>query len=98
MLWCIISIFLIGFYSLLLLLYKYWYAKLTIVQPLSVFQPSVKFTILIPARNEEKNITACLQSMEYLNYPSDLFEILVIDDFSDDGSAETYHFRKNQFV
>ncbi len=87
MLWCIISIFLIGFYSLLLLLYKYWYAKLTIVQPLSVFQPSVKFTILIPARNEEKNITACLQSMEYLNYPSDLFEILVIDDFSDDGTA-----------
>lgn len=87
MLWCIISIWLIGFYSLLLLLYKYWYAKLKTIQPIAAFQPSVKFTILIPARNEEKNITACLQSLEHLNYPKDLFETLVIDDFSDDGTA-----------
>lgn len=87
MLWCIISIVLIVLYSLLLLLYKYWYATLNSTQPASLFQPSTKFTILIPARNEEQNINACLKSIQELNYPKELLEVIVIDDFSDDATA-----------
>src|SRR5436305_10460995 len=52
--------------------------------PLSQF-PSV--TILICARNEEKNIDACLESLSRLNYPSELLEILVVDDCSTDSTA-----------
>jgi chlorobactene glucosyltransferase len=39
-------------------------------------------SILVPARNEEKNIARCLESLIRLNYPN--YEILVIDDRSTD--------------
>jgi chlorobactene glucosyltransferase len=42
-------------------------------------------SILIPARNEERNITACVESLLTQDYPS--FEILVLDDDSSDNTA-----------
>ena len=42
-------------------------------------------SILIPARNEERNITACLESLLRQDYPD--YEILVLDDSSDDDTA-----------
>jgi chlorobactene glucosyltransferase len=42
-------------------------------------------SILIPARNEELNIEACLESLQKQDYPS--FEILVLDDDSSDSTA-----------
>ncbi len=55
--------------------------------PGASFVPTVRFTILIPARNEEKNIADCLQSIEQLDYPKTLLEVIVIDDFSTDTTA-----------
>ena len=52
------------------------------------FQPKTTISILIPARNEEANISACLQSILQQNYPSSLFEIIVINDHSTDCTAE----------
>ncbi len=43
-------------------------------------------SILIPARNEEKNITALLNSLQKLSYKN--LEIIVFDDHSDDRTAE----------
>lgn len=43
-------------------------------------------SVLIPARNEEKNIAACLDSLCAQNYSN--FEIIVLDDQSDDRTAE----------
>jgi len=43
-------------------------------------------SILIPARNEEKNIRRCLRSLSRQDYPN--FEIIVLDDGSTDGTAE----------
>jgi cellulose synthase/poly-beta-1,6-N-acetylglucosamine synthase-like glycosyltransferase len=51
------------------------------------FSPQTKVTILIPARNESANIQACIQSILDQKYPSQLFEILVIDDHSEDDTA-----------
>lgn len=51
------------------------------------FSPQTKVTILIPARNESANIQACIQSILDQKYPSPLFEIIVIDDHSDDDTA-----------
>jgi len=41
-------------------------------------------SILVPARNEEKNIGACLESLCQQDYPN--FEILVLDDHSTDAT------------
>ena len=43
--------------------------------------------MLIPARNEAAGIAACLQSIAEGSFPSNLLEIIVIDDFSDDDTA-----------
>ncbi len=48
--------------------------------------PKTSFSILIPFRNEEKNIPFLLQSIQALNYPTNLYEILFVDDNSSDNS------------
>ena len=42
-------------------------------------------SILIPARNEEKNIRRCLRSLSRQDYPN--FEIIVLDDNSSDSTS-----------
>lgn len=45
-------------------------------------------SVVISARNEEKRILPTLQSLERLNYPSDRYEIIIVDDASVDRTAE----------
>jgi cellulose synthase/poly-beta-1,6-N-acetylglucosamine synthase-like glycosyltransferase len=45
-------------------------------------------SVLIPARNEADNILRCLDSILNGNYPKNLFEIIVIDDHSDDATPQ----------
>jgi cellulose synthase/poly-beta-1,6-N-acetylglucosamine synthase-like glycosyltransferase len=47
--------------------------------------PSV--TIIVAARNEEKNIPSCLDSLYKLNYPEGKLEIIIVDDFSEDTTG-----------
>lgn len=49
--------------------------------------PITKFTIVIPARNEATNIEACIGGILAQNYPTHLFEMIVVDDFSEDETA-----------
>ncbi len=44
-------------------------------------------SIIIAARNEEKNIAKCIQSIIVQTYPSDQFEIIVTDDHSTDQTV-----------
>jgi len=45
-------------------------------------------SVLIPARNEEENLAATLQAILAQNYPTNLYEIIVIDDFSTDNTPQ----------
>jgi cellulose synthase/poly-beta-1,6-N-acetylglucosamine synthase-like glycosyltransferase len=49
--------------------------------------PPTQFSIVIPARNEAANIKACIESILAQDYPKDAFEIIVMDDFSEDDTA-----------
>ena len=40
------------------------------------------FTIIVPFRNEEENLPKLLDSFSKLNYPTDLFEVMLVDDSS----------------
>jgi cellulose synthase/poly-beta-1,6-N-acetylglucosamine synthase-like glycosyltransferase len=46
--------------------------------------PKTSFSILIPFRNEGKNLPFLLQSIEKLNYPTELFEVILVDDESEE--------------
>ena len=48
------------------------------------FEPAV--SIITAARNEEKNIRACLESLAHLEYPKAKLEIIVVDDNSTDST------------
>ncbi len=48
-------------------------------------RPAPLISILIPARDEEANIAACLESLRQQDYPN--FEVLVLDDNSADATA-----------
>lgn len=54
-------------------------------------KPITKFSIIVPFRNEEKNLLKLLKSISKLNYPKDLFEIILVDDFSSDGSEKVFN-------
>ena len=55
------------------------------------FSTPPKCTILICARNEEENIGACLNSLSNIQYPTELLEILVVDDSSTDTTPQILH-------
>ena len=74
-------------YLLLINLYLYWFSKLEVFKPVNVAS-STTFSIIIPARNEEENIEACLRTVLQNNYPAHLYEIIVADDFSADATPE----------
>lgn len=65
----------------------------------AAFQPSTKISIIIPARNEEKNIAECIQNMVHQYYPRELFEIIVVNDHSTDQTADlALHTLKKHFT
>jgi chlorobactene glucosyltransferase len=43
-------------------------------------------SVIVPARNEARNIERCVESLVRSNYPN--FEVIVVDDRSTDGTAE----------
>ena len=51
-------------------------------------QPETKFSIVIPFRNEAKNLPDLLHSFSQLDYPRKLFEVVFVNDASQDNSVE----------
>lgn len=46
-------------------------------------KPKTKFSIIVPFRNEAENLPMQLQSFSKLNYPTALFEVILVDDESE---------------
>ena len=44
-------------------------------------------TVIVAARNEEKSIGQCLQSLIQQTYPTNKYEIIIVDDGSTDTTA-----------
>jgi cellulose synthase/poly-beta-1,6-N-acetylglucosamine synthase-like glycosyltransferase len=52
-----------------------------------------KFTIVVPFRNEADNLPLLLDSFSKLNYPNDLFEVILVDDESKEQfSVQSFQF------
>ena len=50
-------------------------------------KPQTSFTIIVPFRNEAENLPNLLQSLSNINYPMDLFEVILVDDSSTEKFA-----------
>ena len=84
----IISLVLVFIYAVLILYYRQSWIDIPCFD-ISTFSATAntKISIIITARNEEKNIKACIDSILQQTYPRHLFEIIVVDDFSTDNTA-----------
>ncbi len=80
----IITAVLLTGYCLLILVYRKWYLQLPVFNPDTKAPPLTFFSVIIPARNEETQIQACLESVLLQDYPAGLFEVIVINDHSTD--------------
>lgn len=74
------------FYSLLVLFFWYSWKNIPVYSAGSIV-PHNKISIIVPARNEERNIGQLLNALTTQEYPSGLYEIIVVDDHSTDKTA-----------
>lgn len=81
----IILFILLFFYVAVMLFYAFKFRTFKTVD-LKFTEPKTTFSIIIPFRNEAENLPHLLKSLSELNYPKNLFEIYLVDDFSDDES------------
>ena len=91
-----ITIGLFVIYSILILFYRAGWLELKPFSQIDL-ESSIKISVIIPARNEEENISTLLTSLEKQTYPSHLFEVIVVDDHSTDNTAavvNSYSFAK----
>ncbi len=78
-------------YVVLMLAYtKGWATQNDFVLP-PVYEPHTRISVIIPARNESQHIGACIESILGQKYPDELFEIIVVDDHSEDYTAGVVH-------
>ena len=74
-------------YGLAIALFSIGLYKLPSSQKDTSLKPH-QFSIVIPFRNEEKNLPDLLESLSQIDYPRACFEILMIDDQSTDHSTK----------
>lgn len=89
MIFVLISLVLLPVYITLIVYYRRSWLQLKTYHPISgKFTPHSTFvTVIIVARNEEKNIADCIESIIRQTYPDNLFELILVDDDSDDSTA-----------
>ncbi|HUR31781.1 MAG TPA: glycosyltransferase, partial [Saprospiraceae bacterium] len=75
---CATSYFILQSYYLF-----HWSKTPNIIVP-STYKPKTPISIIIVVRNGEKIIEACIQSIFNQQYPTELFELIIIDDRSED--------------
>ncbi|RNC87723.1 MAG: glycosyltransferase [Winogradskyella sp.] len=51
-------------------------------------KPKTQFTVIIPFRNEAKNLPVLLNAISNLHYPKSHYEIILVNDASEDNSVE----------
>ncbi len=84
----ITAIVLTTLYCLLIILYRRWFLELPRFEAPNNLIPQTRFSVIIPARNEAENVDQFLPSILEQQYPSELFEVIVINDHSTDDTAE----------
>ena len=86
-----IEIIALGLLTIFTIYYVYFITRIRIgllslhSAPSAGIQPIV--TVIVAARNEEKSIGQCLQSLVQQTYPVNKYEIIIVDDGSTDTTA-----------
>lgn len=89
----ILFVVLLFFYAALITQLAFGMVKMNKQNTIQIVEPKTRFSIVVPFRNEAKNLPKLLKSIEKLNYPTDLFEVILVDD----ESEEKYDLRSTNY-
>lgn len=85
LLWTLTAV-LLGLYGGLILFYAYHWRRLPLYLP-GEAAPHTFLSVVVAARNEEEALPLLLQKLQGQSYPQELFEVIIVDDFSTDATA-----------
>lgn len=71
--------------ALVLYMRKGWFEIPTVI---SNYKPTRRVSVIIAARNEESGIARTIEAILHQRFPSELLELIVIDDHSNDRTSE----------
>ena len=94
----ILTVVLLSVYCLLIVWYRQWFLRLPLfrIEPNAV--PATRFSIIIPARDEEENIQSRLRTVLQQQYPAELFEVIVINDHSTDQTENSIRLLQREYA
>ena len=70
----------------LLLIASYCFAWIKMKEERLISDVPVFVSVIVAARNEEENIAHCIDAVLAQNYPSEMFELIIVDDHSEDST------------
>src|SRR5215217_269318 len=97
MVWAVITFFLLFCYAVLIAYYYGHFKKLPCFSARSC-HPKTFISVIVAARNEEKALPRLLHALSAQTYPPELFEIILVDDFSTDGTAAVAQIFSNPHI
>ena len=75
---------LLFFYAALITQLAFGIVKMNKQTKIEILSPKTSFSIIIPFRNEAENLPFLLESIEKLKYPKEFFEVILVDDESEE--------------
>jgi cellulose synthase/poly-beta-1,6-N-acetylglucosamine synthase-like glycosyltransferase len=82
-------------YLIVIILLIYGFTKIKNYDSIGL-KPITKFTIIVPFRDEAENLPLLLDSFSKLNYPTNLFQVILVDDDSKEKfQVSNYTFQVN---
>ena len=90
MIFLLISLFLLLPYAAVIVYYRQGWLQVRVLDAVQdrLLENAPFITVIIAARNEEKNIGYCIESIIKQTYPANLFEVIIVDDHSVDSTAD----------
>lgn len=85
------------FYAFLVLFLRIGWQKIPYFDK-NIIVPYTKISVLIAARNEEEKIHLTIEDILAQNYPSELMELIIVDDHSTDRTSEIISSYESQGV
>ena len=83
----VITVVILLLYLFLIGKFAFAFDKVTVFK-LNDSPAKTKFTVIVPFRNEAENLPTLLKSISTLNYQNSLFEIILVNDDSEDPSKD----------
>lgn len=80
----VILFMILAIYSILIGLLIYGFTKVNTIN-FTGLKPKTKFSIVVPFRNEAENLPILLNSISQLDYPTELFKVILVDDESEES-------------